>query len=42
MNEWMNEEFIYSRVKLIKNLLKWKIKTFLKRIKSEYKKIFKI
>ena len=38
MNEWMNEDFIYSRTKLNKSLLKWKIKTVLKRIKSEYKK----
>ena len=31
MNEWKNDVFIYSWIKLHKKLLKWKIKTVLKR-----------
>ena len=38
VNKWINKGFIYSPIKLHKNLLKWKIKTVLKWIKSEYKK----
>ena len=30
MNEWMNEAFIYSRIKLHKNLMKWKSKNHVK------------
>ena len=43
VNKWINKGFIYSPIKLHKNLLKWKIKTVLKWIKSEYQKTcFKI
>ena len=38
VNKWMNKDFIYSWIKLHKHLLKWKIKTVLKEIKSKYKK----